>query len=140
MRILATAIALALLAPSAEAAVVSAGKQRALPTIANVRVERSGGFRFDVKKTTTTDAYDIWGRLTDDDGEVVAEWFTGSMKFRSRAGGAVRRARFATDIADLLRFEKRGTYVFTVFACPANLREPTASGCATAEASIEKTR
>lgn len=136
MKLLASAILLlSLAAEPAHAAVVSAGKERPLPTIANLRAE-DGRLSFDVKKAPATDGYDVWARLTNARGKKVAEWLAGSARFRSRSGSA-RSASFRTDVEQMLAYEKAGTYGLSVFVCRANVKKPNATACATASATVE---
>lgn len=126
-----------LVIPSADAAVISTTKQKKLPTIANARVEAGlKGFQFDVSKSPTTNAYDVWMRLENERGEKVGDWFVKSMKLRHRSK-TIKKAAFKTNVADVLYFERSGTYVMTIFACPANLREPNRVGCATAHTTVD---
>ncbi len=137
MKLLSILVALSLLVPSADAAVISTTKQKKLPTIANAHVEASlRGFQFDVVKSPTTYAYDVWMRLENERGKKMGEWFVKSMKLRHRSK-TIKSAAFKTNVADLLYFERSGTYVLTIFVCPANLREPNRVGCATTHTTVE---
>lgn len=137
MKLLSALVAFAVLVPSADAAIVSTTKQKKLPTLVEARVsEDLREFGFDVKKAPTTNAYDIWGRLVNRRGEVVAEWFVKSMKLRHRST-TKKHAAFRSNLAQILAFEKPGTYVFTLFACPANLREPSTPACASTSTTFE---
>lgn len=137
MKLLSALVAFAILVPSADAAVIATTKQKKLPTLVEARV--SGDLRefgFDVTKSPTTNAYDIWGRLANGRGEVVAEWFVKSMKLRHRSKTR-KHAAFRADLGQILAFEKPGTYVLTLFACPANLRDPSTTGCASTSTTFE---
>ena len=136
--LLSALLALALLAPpSAEAAVIATTKQKKLPTIENAYVDQDlKGFRFDVKKAPTTKAYDVWARVENARGGIVAEWFVKSMKLRHRSK-LTKLAAFESDLKGMLAFEDAGTYVLTLFACPANLREPGRVACASASTPFE---
>lgn len=137
MKILSLLIAFVLLVPSADAAVMSTTKQKTLPVIANVYVsDDMQSFGFDVVKAPTTNAYDVWGRLTNARGVIVGEWFIRSMKFRKRTE-KVAKASFKGNLRDALAFEKDGTYEFTMFGCPANLKKPKEKACASATKTIE---
>ena len=137
MKLLSALVAFAVLVPSADAAVIATTKQKKLPTIAEARVSANlREFGFDVKKAPTTNAYDIWGRLANGRGEVVAEWFAKSMKLRHRSK-TTKHVAIRSDLGQILAFDKAGTYVFTVFACDANLREPSTTGCASTSTTFE---
>ncbi len=133
-------IALVLLAPSvptADAAVIASTKQKKLPTIADAYVEDDlQGFGFGIVRAPTTNAYDVWARLTNDRGRTVAKWFVGSMKFRRRSE-TIDGARFSGDLRDILEFTQNGTYELTLFACPANLKRPTETACASTKTSFD---
>ena len=134
---LAIAAIFVLTSTTAHAAVIGTTKPRDLPTIEHLRVGTGyDGFGFDIAKAPTTDAYDVWGRLTNARGKIVAEWFSTSMKFRRRSE-KLRSAAFRGNLGDFLFFERDGAYEFTVFACPANMKKPNPTGCATAKTTVD---
>ncbi len=136
MRLLASLLLLVIAIPSADAAVIAATKQKNLPTIGSAYVNDDlNGFGFVVTKAPTTQAYDTWARITGGRNQEVAEWFVKSMKLRSRAK-KLAKPDFKGDIADILFYTKPGTYVLTLFACPANTNDPTEKGCAHASVSV----
>jgi|GEM_PF-5102722 len=136
MKLLSALLAFAIFIPSADAAIIRSTKQKKLPTIANVQVEDDlGGFAFDIVKAPTIDAYDVWGRLTNGRKNIAGEWFVQSMRFRTRSA-KLDEASFDGSLADILRYSGDGSYEFTVFACPANVRKPTTTACATAVKTI----
>lgn len=138
MKLLALLVSFALFVPSADAAIIRSTKQKNLPVIANVRVDTDlEGVSFDVKKAPTLNSYDVWARLTNSRKRVTAEWFLGSMKFRTRGAGAVKEATFGVDLGDILAYSRGGAYELTIFACASNLKKPNAVGCANALTTIE---
>lgn len=137
MRLLALAIALLIAVPSADAAVIATTKQKKLPVISNAHMNGDlRGFRFDVTKAPTTFAYDVWARIEDKRADTVAEWFVKSMKLRHRAK-KVKTAAFEADVRSILAFEDPGTFVLTLFVCPANLREPNRTACASSSTTFQ---
>lgn len=130
-------IAFALLTPSSDAAIIATTKQKKLPTIANARVEANlRGFQFDIVQSPTMNAYDVWMRLENERGKKVGEWFVKSMKLRHRSK-MIKKAAFNMNVADMLTFERFGTYALTIFVCPANLRTPNRVACATADTTVD---
>ncbi len=138
MKIISLLIALVLFVPAADAAVMASTKQKKLPVIANAHVgDDWKTFGFDVTKAPTTDAYDVWGRITGVRNKAVGEWFVRSMKLRSR-NGKTSHAEFTGNLADTLAYSRPGTYQLTLFVCPANANKPTEKSCAHASVGIVK--
>lgn len=138
MHFIALVLSLALLAPSADAAVIASTKQKQLPVIGSLRVRSNmEGMSFAVKKAPSFDAYDVWARLADPRDRVAAEWLLASMKFRTRDGGAVKKTSFDADLREILAYARGGTYELTVFVCPPNIRKPNAAACANASTAID---
>lgn len=138
MRFLAVLVSLAILAPSADAAVIATTKQKKLPVIEKAFVSDDWQrFGFAIVSAPTTQAYDVWARIAGPRNRKVGEWFVRSMKLRSRTSKPTS-AEFSGNLADLLEYSKAGTYVLTLFACPANADKPNEKSCANASVSLVK--
>jgi hypothetical protein len=137
MKLLAAIVALALFVPSADAAVIAATKVKKLPVIENVRVGIGlKGFGFDIASMPPVSKYDVWISIENARGKKVDEWYVGSVSAR-RGKKAPRTASFKTDVGDLIKYERDGTYSLTAYLCPPNLKKPNAKACAHGVTSVE---
>lgn len=137
MKILIAILALALAVPTADAAIISTTKQKKLPVIADAYINDDlTTIGFFITSAPTLDAYDIWARIEDEDGDEVAEFFVHSQQLRHKES-KLGSAAYGINVRDIVKYEGEGTYEMTIFACPANLRQPLEKTCGFAKKTFE---